>query len=68
MLIVSSRKGIFKFLFVMVSRILTFEVFTNCLQYENDNIANFVLALPLKMNKSNEVCNLEIHASKDADV
>ena len=36
------------------------EVFTNCTQYKNVNIARLVLAMPLEMNKTNEVCNLEI--------
>ena len=34
-------------------------VFTNSLQYNNANIANFVLAVPLKVTWTNEVCNLE---------
>ena len=33
--------------------------FTNSPQYENVNIANFVLAVALKMNKTKEVYNLE---------
>ena len=39
---------------------LVFEVFTNSSQHKNDNIANFVLALPLEMNKTDEVFNFEI--------
>ena len=38
----------------------TLEFFTNSPQYKNANIANFILALPLKINYSNEACNLEI--------
>ena len=41
---------------------LTFllEVFTNSTQYKNANIANLVLAVPLKVNQTKEVCNLEM--------
>ena len=35
------------------------EFFTNSLQYNNANIANFVLALPFKIKKTNEDYNLE---------
>ena len=35
-------------------------VFTNSLQYKNANISNFLSALPLKINWSNEECNLEM--------
>ena len=34
--------------------------FTNSQQYKNSNIANFVLDLPLEMNKTNEDRNLEM--------
>ena len=34
-------------------------VFTNSPPYNNDNIANFILAVLLEMNKGNEVCILE---------
>ena len=34
--------------------------FTNSVQYKNANIANFVLAVPLEMNKSNTVFNPRI--------
>ena len=30
--------------------------FTNFPQYKNANIANFILAVPLEMNKTNKVC------------
>ena len=43
-----------------VIHVIPFEVFINSQQYKNDNIANFVLALPLKMNKTNEGCNFKI--------
>ena len=33
------------------------EVFTNSPQYKNADIANFVLAVPLEMNKNNEFHN-----------
>ena len=39
---------------------LALEFFTNCPKYKNANIANFVLALPLKINQSNEVFKLEM--------
>ena len=38
----------------------TIEFFTNSLQYENANIANFDLALPIKIRKSNKMCNIKI--------
>ena len=34
--------------------------FTKSPPYKNANIANFVLAVPLEMNETSEVCNLEI--------
>ena len=34
------------------------EVFANSPQYKNADIANFVLAVPLEMNKNNEVYNM----------
>ena len=40
------------------------EVFINSLQYKNDNIANFVLALPLKINSINEDCSFKKEVSK----
>ena len=36
------------------------EFFTNSPQKKNVNIANFILALLLKINKPNELCNLEM--------
>ena len=36
------------------------EFFKNAPQYKNANIANFVLALPLETNQTNEISNLEI--------
>ena len=36
------------------------EFFTNSPQYKNVNIANFVLALSLKIKYSHRTCNLEI--------
>ena len=36
------------------------EIFTNSPLHKNANIANFVLAVPFKINKTNEVCNLEM--------
>ena len=39
---------------------MSIEFFTISPQYKNANIANFILALPLKINKSNEVYNLEM--------
>ena len=35
-------------------------VFINSLQHKNANIAKFVLAVPLEMNKTNEVFNFEM--------
>ena len=35
------------------------KVFTISPQYKNANIANFVMAAPLKIKKTNKVCNLE---------
>ena len=35
------------------------EFFTISPQYKNANIANFVLAVPFKIKKTNIVCNLE---------
>ena len=35
-------------------------VFTKFPQYKNANIANFILAVPLEMNGTNEVYNLQI--------
>ena len=40
------------------------EVFTNCPQYRNDSIGNFVLALLLEMTKINKDYNLKIPTSK----
>ena len=37
----------------------TIEFFTNSLQHKNANIANFVLAVPLERNWTNDVYNLE---------
>ena len=34
------------------------EFFTS--QYKNANVANFVLAVPLEMSRTNEVCNLKM--------
>ena len=34
-------------------------------QYKNDNIANFVLALPLEMKKIIEDCNFKTHTSRN---
>ena len=39
-------------------------IITNSPQYRNDNIANFVSALPLEMNLTNEFCNLEMQSLK----
>ena len=39
---------------------VTIEVFTNSLEYKNDNIANFVLALSWEKNNINEICNLKM--------
>ena len=39
------------------------EFFTNSPQCKKANIANFVLALPSKINKSNKMCNLEKYSS-----
>ena len=36
------------------------EFFTNSPQYNNANIANFTLAVPLKINKTNKMNNLEM--------
>ena len=36
------------------------EVFTNSPQYKNANIANFVLAVPLEINKNNEFHNIQM--------
>ena len=36
------------------------EFFTNVSQYKNGNIANFVLAVPLEKNCTNEVYNLDM--------
>ena len=36
------------------------EVFTVSLQYKNANIVNFVLTVPLEMNKNNEFHNLQM--------
>ena len=36
------------------------EVFTISLQYSNANIANFILAVLLEMNCTNEVCVIEM--------
>ena len=50
----------------MVKRIndKQFEVFINSPQYKNGNIAIFVLALSLEMNKINEDGNFRLHNSK----
>ena len=32
----------------------------NSLHYKNAKIATFMLAVPFKINKTNEVCNLEM--------
>ena len=45
---------------LVISPTIAIEVFTNSPQYKNANIANFVLAVPLEMNKNNEVCNIQI--------
>ena len=37
------------------------EFFTISPQHKNDNITNFVLALPFKIKKTNKVCNLQIN-------
>ena len=34
--------------------------FTNFPWYKNANIANFILAVPLEMSQTNEVCNFEM--------
>ena len=34
--------------------------FINSPQYKNDNIANFVLAVPLKINKTNGIYNFKM--------
>ena len=39
------------------------EFFTNSPEHKNANIANFILAVLFNINKSNEVCNLEIQSS-----
>ena len=44
---------------LVTSCYLVVEFFTNSPQYKNANIADFVLALPFKINWSNELCNLE---------
>ena len=43
-----------------VLKMFALEFSTNSPQYKLANIANFVLAMPLQMNQSVEVCNLEI--------
>ena len=40
--------------------VFTLEVLTDSPQYKNANIANFVLAVPLEMNKKSEVCNIQM--------
>ena len=40
--------------------ILAIEYFTISPHYKNGNIANFILAVPLKINKNNKVYNLEM--------
>ena len=47
------------FLALWTKRYPWIESFTNSPQYKNTNIANFVLAIPFKLNQTNEVCNLE---------
>ena len=37
-----------------LTQLVLVEVFTNSPQCKNDNIANFVLAMPLEMTKTNE--------------
>ena len=34
--------------------------FSQTVQYKNANITNFVLAMPMTMNKTIEICNLEM--------
>ena len=36
------------------------EVLANSTQYKNANIAHFILAVQLEINKTNEVCNLHM--------
>ena len=43
-------------------------VFTVCPQYGTANIANFVLAMPFKMKKTDKVCNRETQSSLPVDV
>ena len=38
----------------------TIGVFTNSPQYNNANIANFILVVPLEKNWTNEVCKLKM--------
>ena len=38
------------------------EFFRNSLQHKNANIANFVVAAPLEMDKTNVVCNLKCNS------
>ena len=45
---------------ILVICAVTVGFFTNSTQYKNVNIANFVIAVPLDMNETSEVCNLEI--------
>ena len=42
------------------------DVFTNFRQYKNANIANFVLAVPLEINKTNGVYNLKVWTDREA--
>ena len=37
-----------------------FEVLTKSSQYKNGNISNFVLAMPLEMNETDEVFYIEV--------
>ena len=46
---------------IIVQQTLGF--FTNSPQYRNANISNFVLAVPLEINKTNEVYNLGMKSS-----
>ena len=40
--------------------VVRLEFFTNSHKYKNVNIANLVLAVPLKRNWTNEVCSIEM--------
>ena len=43
-----------------VRQVITVEFFTKSQQYKNVSIANYISTIALEMNKTNEVCNIEI--------